>query len=281
MTDQLPQPALVGLVARQEMRLALRNRWLVSYSALLAALTLTVSYFGLAVIEYTGFQGFDRTAVSLLNLVLYIVPLAALLMGVQSFRAEGGATEQLFSEPLTPAEIVLGKLGGLALSHLLATVLGFGFTGVLIGLKVGSRGFQTYLYLVGFTLLIGWVFIALSSLLCILSGRTVRAYAVVLAAWFVLVLLFDLLLIGLSFLLPELWANRLAVAGVFLNPIDTARVAATLSLSGSEVYGPAGARLLRSLGSLPAATTLLTSTLLAWIVLAAGGAIFFLNRRDL
>ncbi|HSR67753.1 MAG TPA: ABC transporter permease subunit [Acidobacteriota bacterium] len=281
MKDSLPQPGVVAAIARQELRLTLRNRWLASYAAVLAVLTLAVSYFGLAVIEYTGFQGFDRTAISLLNLVLYIVPLAAMMMGTQSFRAEGGATEQLFTEPVLSSEIVLGKLGGLAASHLLATLLGFGLSGALIAFKVGSRGFLSYLYLVGFTLAVGWVFIALSSLLCILSGRTTRAYAVVLVVWFFLVLLFDLLVIGLSFLLPELWANRLAVTAVFLNPIDATRVAAMLSLAGSEVYGPAGAQLLRWLGSLPRAVALLSLTLAAWFALSAWTASFLLRRRDL
>ncbi len=109
MSHFLPSPRIVGTIARQELRIILRNRWIMFYSAIFAVLTLAVSYFGLAVIEFTGFQEFNRTAVSLLNLVLYIVPLATMLMAVQSCRTEGGATDQLFAEPVTLTEIVLGQ----------------------------------------------------------------------------------------------------------------------------------------------------------------------------
>jgi Cu-processing system permease protein len=139
-----------------------------------------------------------------------------MLMAVQSSRAEGGATDQLYAEPVTVAEIVLGKVAGLWTAHILATVIGFSFTGVLVGARAGTSGLSAYLTLVGFTILLGVVFVALSSMLTILSHRGTRAYAVVLVTWFALVLLFDLMIIGVSFVLPEVWANRTAFAGVLV-----------------------------------------------------------------
>jgi Cu-processing system permease protein len=276
-----PSLRIVATIARQELRIILRNRWIVIYSAIFAVLTLAVSYFGLAVIEFTGFQEFNRTAVSLLNLVLYIVPLATMLMAVQSFRAEGGATDQLFAEPVTLTEIVLGKMTGLVSAHVLATVLGFSFTGVLVGAKVGTRGVSSYLALVGFTILVGIVFVAIASMLTILAGRGNRAYAVVLVAWFAMVLLFDLLIIGLSFVLPETMASRTAFAGVFLNPIDATRVATLLAISGKEMFGPAGAQLVRLLGGVPQAVTLLVSVLAVWVALPTAVGTVSLSRQDL
>lgn len=277
----LPSLRIVGIIARQELRIILRNHWIMFYSAIFAVLTLAVSYFGLAVIEFTGFQEFNRTAVSLLNLVLYIVPLATMLMAVQSFRTEGGATEQLFAEPVTLTEIVLGKMSGLIGAHILATVLGFSFTGVLVGAKVGMRGMSSYLALVGFTILVGIVFVAVASMLTILARRGNRAYAIVLVAWFAMVLLFDLLIIGLSFVLPETIANRTAFAGVFLNPIDATRVATLLTISGKEMFGPAGAQLVRSLGGIPQAVTFLVSVLVVWIAIPTAVGTVSLSRQDL
>lgn len=281
MISRLPSLRIVGVIARQELRIILRNRWIMFYSAIFAVLTLAVSYFGLAVIEFTGFQEFNRTAVSLLNLVLYIVPLATMLMAVQSFRTEGGATDQLFAEPVSLTEIVLGKMTGLVGAHVLATVLGFSFTGVLVGAKVGTRGMSSYLTLVGFTILVGIVFVAVASMLTILARRGNRAYAVVLVAWFAMVLLFDLLIIGLGFVLPETMANRTAFAGVFLNPIDATRVATLLAVSGKEMFGPAGAQLVRSLGGVSQAVTLLVSVLVVWIAVPTAVGTVSLSRQDL
>jgi Cu-processing system permease protein len=277
----LPSLRIIGIIARQELRIILRNRWIMFYSAIFAVLTLAVSYFGLAVIEFTGFQEFNRTAVSLLNLVLYIVPLATMLMAVQSFRTEGGATDQLFAEPVTLTEIVLGKMSGLVGAHVLATVIGFSFTGVLVGAKVGTRGISSYLILVGFTILVGIVFVAVASMLTILARRGNRAYAIVLVAWFSMVLLFDLLIIGLGFVLPETLANRTAFAGVFLNPIDATRVATLLAVSGKEMFGPAGAQLVRSLGGVHQAVTFLVSVLVVWIAVPTAVGTISLGRQDL
>lgn len=271
----------ISIIARQELRISMRSRWIAIYAAIFAVLTLAVSYFGLVVIEFTGFQEFNRTAVSLLSLVLYIVPLAAMLLAVPSFRVEGGATDQLFVEPVTRTEVILGKITGLVGAHTLAILLGFGFTGVLVGVKVGMRGFLSYLILVGFTILLGITFVSMGSLMTIVVHRNARAYGVVLASWFILVLLFDLLVLGLGILLPEVWANRIALAGVFLNPVDAARVGTVLAISGKEMFGPAGAQLVRILGGTAQAVAILIAVLMSWIALPTALATAMLSRQDL
>ena len=135
--------------------------------------------------------------------------------------------------------------------------------------------------LVGFKILVGVVFVALTSMLTILAGRGTRAYAVVLVAWFVLVLLFDLVIIGLSFALPEMWANRTTFAAVFLNPIDATRVGAMLAISGKEMFGPAGAQLVRALGGVPQAIALLVAALVAWVAVPTAVGTISLSRQDL
>lgn len=271
---------IAGVIARQELRVLLRSRWVGVYAAVFAVLTFGVSYFGLAVVEFTGFQSLDRTAVSLLNLALYVVPLATMLMAVQSFRPEGGVTEQLLTEPVTAGEIVAGKLAGLAGAHALSVLIGFGVTGALIALRVGSRGLPAYLTVVAFTLLCGLVFLALGALLTLWVRRSLRAYALVMVSWFVLVLLFDLVVVGLTFVVPAGWANRLALGALFANPVDAARVAALLGISGRELFGPAGAQLTRALGGTAPAVALLAGVLLLWTVVAAGLSIAALRRQD-
>lgn len=259
----------------------LRNRWILAYAAVFAALTLAISYFGLSIIEFTGFQGFQRTTASLLNLVLYIVPLVSMLMAVQSLSVEGGTTEQLFTEPVTRAEILLGKIAGLVGANILATLFGFGLTGLLIARRVGTAGLSSYIILVGMAILVGIVFSALAAVLAISLRRSLRAYAAVLVVWFVLVLLFDLLIIGLSFLLPEHLANRTAFAGLFVNPVDAARVATLLAISGKEMFGIAGAQLTRSLGGVPQAIGALLLAMLAWSTLLMTAAVMALNKQDI
>ena len=276
-----PELAVVATLARLELKVLLRSPWVLAYAVVLAVLVFAVSYFGLAVVELVGLQQLDRTAVSLIHLMLYLVPLGSMLMAVPSFRTEGGVTEQLLSEPVTRTEIVLGKLAGLSGAHSLAVLLGFAFTGVLIGARVGGRGLGAYLAVVAFSLLVGMVFLSLSTLLTVLAGRGVQAYALVLVVWFVMVLLFDLGVVGLAFALPERAANRMAVTAVFVNPVDGARVAALLTVSGKETFGAAGAVLARALGGEGRAVALILAALFGWVAVPAAAAAAVLERQDL
>ena len=76
-------------------------------------------------------------------------------------------------------------------------------------------------------------------------------------------------------------ANRTAFAGVFLNPIDATRVATLLAVSGKEMFGPAGAQLVRALGGIPQAVTFLVSVLVVWIAIPTAVSTASLSRQDL
>ena len=92
-------------IAKQELTINIRNKWTLIFAAVFSVLVLAISYFGLLTAGSIGFQGFTRTSASLLNLVLYIVPLVALVMGTLSFTSEKSASELLFAQPVTRSEI--------------------------------------------------------------------------------------------------------------------------------------------------------------------------------
>ena len=266
----------ITTIARQELVINIRNRWTLIFAAVFGALVLAISYFGLVTAGAVGFQGFARTSASLLNLVLYVVPLVALTMGTLSFTSEKSLNEMLFSQPVTRTEILLGKLAGLFGSILIATLLGFGAGGIVIAARAGTAGALRYPILVSFALLLALVFLSLSSLVAALCRRQTKAFGVALFIWFFYVLFYDLLVIGVTFLLKERAANNFIFVSLFGNPVDMTRVGALLALDGKEVFGAAGAALLRSLGGETASMVLLVAALGIWIVVP-----FFFSQRSL
>ncbi|HSB29704.1 MAG TPA: ABC transporter permease subunit, partial [Pyrinomonadaceae bacterium] len=122
-------------IARQELTVNIRNRWTMIFSGVFCLLVLAISYFGLVTAGTIGFQGFARTSASLLNLVLYVIPLVALTMGTLSFTSDAGSNELLYSQPVSRVDVMLGKLAGLFASIVTATFIGFGAAGVIISLK--------------------------------------------------------------------------------------------------------------------------------------------------
>jgi Cu-processing system permease protein len=268
-------------IARQEFVVSMRNRWTLIFAGVFSVLVLSISYFGLVTAGAVGFQGFTRTTASLLNLVLYIVPLVALTMGCLSYSSEKGASDLLFSQPVTRAEILVGKLAGLFASMATATIAGFGLAGILIAIKAGSAGAARYPAFVILSLLLAMVFLALSALISTICHRKTKAFGVALFAWFFFVLFYDLLIIGGTFLMKERVANQFIVGSLFGNPVDMVRVAALMTLNGKEIFGAAGASLTRSLGGESASIALLVAGLVLWIVIPAVIAQRLLRRQDI
>ena len=107
-------------VARHELTVNIRNKWTVIFALVFGALVVGISYVGIIAEGFSGMQSFTRTSASLLNLVLYLIPLVALTMGTLSFTGERGTAELLFSQPVSRTEIMLGKLAGLFLAMALS-----------------------------------------------------------------------------------------------------------------------------------------------------------------
>ena len=74
----------VMVVAWHEFLIHRRNRWVVSFAGMFAALTLAIAYFGMVTSGYAGFQDFTRTAASLINAGGFLLPLFALIRSLAS-----------------------------------------------------------------------------------------------------------------------------------------------------------------------------------------------------
>src|SRR5262245_17816172 len=253
-------------IARQELTINIRNRWTLIFAFVFGALTLAISYFGMVTAGAIGFQSFARTSASLLNLVLYIIPLVALIVGTLSFTSEKSLSELLFAQPVTRTEILLGKLAGLFASIVTATLVGFGLAGVIIAARTSASGVLRYPIFVVLSLLLALVFLTISALVSSLCQRKTKAFGVVMFLWFFFVLFYDLLVIGVTFLLKERMANVFIFSSLFGNPVDMTRVACLMVLDGKEVFGAAGAALTKFLGGERASLLLLLFGLIVWIV---------------
>ncbi|MEZ4637033.1 MAG: hypothetical protein R2856_19120 [Caldilineaceae bacterium] len=73
-------------LANYELAASLRNRWFVLYTLIFALLATALSTLSLSGAGTFGFAGFGRTAASLINLVLLIVPLMGLTIGAEPGR---------------------------------------------------------------------------------------------------------------------------------------------------------------------------------------------------
>lgn len=271
----------ITTIARQELTVNVRNRWTMIFAGVFSVLVLAISYFGLVTAGAIGFQGFARTSASLLNLVLYVIPLVALTMGTLSFTSDTSANELLYSQPVSRVDVMLGKLAGLFAAIVIATFIGFGLAGVIISINAGTEGAARYPILVGFSLLLALIFLSLSALISAVCKRERKAFGLLVFTWFFFVLFYDLLVIGSTFLFSERTANTLIFGSLFGNPVDIVRVSCLMLLDGRDIFGSAGAALLKFTGGEKAGLTVVTLTLAFWIIAPAGLAHTLMRRQDI
>jgi len=270
----------ISTIAAQEVKLNVRNKWMLTFAGVFGGLSLAVCYFGMVTVATVGVQHFTRTTASLLNLVLYLIPLMALVMATLSFSGEKGTTELLFSQPISRGDMLTGKLTGLFACTAGATCIGFGIAGIVIAVCAGSEGSARYAIFVGLALLLALVFLSLGSMIAILSNNRAKALGTALLLWFFFVIFYDLLAIGVTFLFKERTANMFIFLSLFGNPVDLVRVSSLINLGGTSVFGAAGATLMRFLGATILSNVLLVTGLTAWAAGPAFVSMHHLRRQD-
>ena len=239
----------VRVVAAEEFRRALESRWLFGFTALLMALVLGLSFFGLAQSREVGFQGFARVTMSLMNLVLFVVPLTGLVLGVISSSSEGGTLSLLLAQPVSRSEVLLGKFLGLATALTVAQAIGFGAGGLVVALQAGSEQVRGFLVLTGLSMALGWLTISTSLCITVRWPDRLKAMSAALLLWLLMVVAYDLVVLGATTLLQGLPLQTVLFPALLLNPVDLARVLTTLAVGSGALFGPTSAVLMKSFGT--------------------------------
>lgn len=268
-------------ILEKEVRDGLTNRWLIGYAILLGGLGLAATAAGFDSTSGLAIQAFGRTTATLMNLCLLLSPLVAVVMGAASIAGEQerGTLEHLLAQPLTRAELLVGKHLGLLAALIAATVAGFLPAGVGIAIAAGPAMLPHYMLFPAIAVFAGAAMAAIGVLLSVFSRSAVHAQGMAMVTWFAFVLLYDLVLMG-SLAVSGMPAEGLAAA-LIGNPVDAARVLGVLALE-PDLYllGPAGAFLTTRLSGAGTAG-LLICALTLWAVAPVCVAVmkFSIRRR--
>ncbi len=238
----------IRIVAAEEYRRALETRWLFAFTALFALLVLGLSYFGLAQSREVGFQGFSRVTLSLMNLVLFLVPLTGLVVGVGSVAGGGDALPLLLAQPVSRGEVLIGKYLGLCAALTVAQALGFGGGGLVVAFQAGSEQIAGFAALTALSFLLGCL--SLSAALCIASlfPDRLRALSMALLLWLLMVVLYDVAVLGTTAILRGLPLQAVLIPALLVNPVDLVRILITIAVGSGALFGPTSAVLVQFFG---------------------------------
>ena len=187
-------------IAGTEIRIARRNRWVLTATVIMTLFALALTFAGSAP---TGALGVDMLTVavaSMTTLSVYLAPLLALMIAFDSIagEVERGGLALTLSYPLSRLEILLGKF----LAHLgalgFAMLIGFGSAGAIAALTGGTstESLIALARLILTSILLGAAFLALGYALSALAGSSAAAAGMAAGLWLVFVVLYDLGLLG-------------------------------------------------------------------------------------
>jgi Cu-processing system permease protein len=273
----------IVVVARKEIQEGLRNRWVLATTLLLAALALTLTFLGSAPTGNVGVRALDVVIVSLSSLTIFLLPLIALLISHDAIvgEMERGTMLLLLSYPVARWQVLLGKfLGHLAILAF-ATLLGYGAAaGALTatGAVIDPESWKAFASMVGSSILLGAVFIAVGYLVSALARERGIAGGIAIGIWLVFVLIYDMAFLGLLVVdQGQVVSGGLLDALLLLNPTDVYRL---FNLSGSvnvsSLSGMAGIAENATLRP-----PVLLAALAAWALVPLALAALAFSRREL
>src|SRR5262249_31782534 len=146
-----------------------------------------------------GMQGYERTVISLLNLVQYLVPLLGLLLGHDLIVSENEerTLRLILAGGITRTRFLWGKFFGGCGTLAVPLTLGFMVAGAVIGLTSKDSSIEPFLRLAASGLVLGILFVGVGLAISTFCRTRVQALVVSLLVWCLAVFVFDLVALGL------------------------------------------------------------------------------------
>ncbi|ADJ23682.1 copper ABC transporter, permease protein NosY [Hyphomicrobium denitrificans ATCC 51888] len=271
------------LIAWKEIQECLRNRWVVAMTLLLAALALSLTFLGSAPTGTVGTSALDVVIVSLSSLTIFVIPLVALLISHDAIvgEMERGTMLLLLSYPVSRLQVLLGKFLGHLAVLTFATAFGYGAAAIALmvsGAEIGGGSWAAFAGMILTSILLGAVFIAIGYLISALVRERATAAGISIGVWLLLVVLFDMAMLGALVVDQGRTISSAAVSGMLLfNPTDVYRL---FNLAGAE-----NVSVLTNMSGIADQASLspavLLATLVIWVLVPLTLAGLTFSRREL
>ncbi|MCP1144848.1 ABC transporter permease [Lysinibacillus endophyticus] len=219
-----------------EYKQLLRSRWIQIVTILFAIVfTAILMIQHLAMPDTTGFT---RQTASLLNILLFLLPLFMLTIGSMNIASdkESGWLGLLRTYPLNMGNYVLTKYIAFCL-----VFSGIFLFVVTIAFFVGSffGGINLPLFAIGITAIIIFIFNALSIFVGSIAKSRLHALALGLGVWSVVTLVWNYIVMAIGTITAEHVLQKIVILSIHMNPLEWIRYGYFVFSKQTAVLGPA------------------------------------------
>jgi len=269
-------------IAKKEFLDNYRNKWIIAVSVIFLILTLVISYFSTQ--GGVGWKDLDITIGAMMFFVQILIPIIALMLSYATIvgEREKGSLSLLLSYPVKRDEVIAGKFFGLSSVVAVATLIGFGISGIIIGINVKDVKWGDYGIFILSSILLGLVYISLAMFFSCLLNKRSSAIGAAIFTWFLFAIIWNTILFGILVanygfdkIANESWmAPNWYYVGSIINPLSAFSLLVSLNVA------PVQADIV---GKLPSFYTTEISLLILflWIIIPLLVALFIFNKKDI
>lgn len=255
-------------VLKYQARDAVRSRWLIAYAIFFALVTDGLLRFG-------GDPA--KAQLSLVSVVLFVVPLVAIVFGTVYLYNAREFVELILAQPVNRGETYGGLYLGLSLPLALAFILGLGLPFVLHGTDAAAWGTLLALLIAGIVLTC--VFTAIATLIAVRCEDRLRGLGTAIAVWLLLTVVYDGFVLLVLAVLSDYPLEHATLVMMMANPIDIARVGLLLRFDASAMMGYTGAVFLKFFGG-AWGMGITTAALTLWVSAPVALGVRVFQRKD-
>jgi len=243
----------------------LRSRAIMVYALVL--LVLSISVFSIE-------DNADKGVVSLLNIILFVVPLVSIIFSTVYLYNSAEFIELLVSQPLKRRTIWMSIFTGLAGAVALAFLIGVGVPILLYAFTPSG----IILLLSG--MMLSLIFVSIAMWAAVRIRDKAKGIGLSILLWLYFALLFDALVLFILFQFSDYPIENGMVAVAMLNPIDISRILILLQVDISAMMGYTGA-IFRNFFGTGWGMTITVLVLVAWTAVPVWFSLRFFKQKDL
>lgn len=227
----------------------IRNRFIIFYAVLLFALSSAIIYIG---------HDSSKAVVTLLNLILFIIPLVSLIFGTIHFYNSGEFIQLLLTQPVDRKSIFFAEYLGIAFSLSVAFISGIGLPLMFYGITV------PVIFLLGTGVILTFIFVSLAFLSSVINKDKVKGIGLSVIIWLFMSVIFDGIILVILFSFSDYPLEKFILIFTSLNPVDLSRILILLQINISALMGFTGALFRDFFGNVMGMTTAFV-LLMSWI----------------
>lgn len=218
----------MALLMRDVLRDVLRSRWIVMYMLFFGVVTEGLLYFT---------AGEAKTVIGLMNVVLLLIPMAAVVFGTLHVHHNRDFIELMLTQPVSRPSI----FGALYLGVTIPFVIAF-LVGILLPAMIHGVLFTApFLALMGTGSALTMVFFAIAYFIGITVQDKATAMGVAFIVWLMFAVVYDGLILAITVAFVDYPMDMPTIVMVVGNPIDLARIIVMLTFDYAALMGYTGA----------------------------------------